>query len=205
MVESIYINSGRGCINCSGIWARGTPRKSPRPSPSESARSKPSCRQNPEAGLAAFTVPGQAKAVWRHDRSGPQGAGRHRHDGKVRPARDRNGAVRLSAAHDRPLQLARTPRSPRRNTCSRSPRSSNARRSRCSSGSAPHSSAPASPRTKLIQQLSDANPHRPPQHRPDPHHQAQLAAAPRRQHHRLPVPRACLPDCLVDSRSMRIL
>ena len=21
MVESIYINSGRGCINCSGIWA----------------------------------------------------------------------------------------------------------------------------------------------------------------------------------------
>jgi len=31
MVDSVFLNSGRGCINCSGIWARQASRHSPCP------------------------------------------------------------------------------------------------------------------------------------------------------------------------------
>jgi len=64
MAESIYINSGRGCINCSGIWASRHTREiaqalAERLGPIEA---KPPA--DPEAGLAAFTVQGMAAAVW---------------------------------------------------------------------------------------------------------------------------------------------
>jgi acyl-CoA reductase-like NAD-dependent aldehyde dehydrogenase len=64
MVESIYINSGRGCINCSGIWASRHTKEiaaaiAERVGPAEALPP-----QDPNAGLAAFTVPGMAKAVW---------------------------------------------------------------------------------------------------------------------------------------------
>ncbi len=64
MVESIYINSGRGCINCSGIWA---PRHTKEIAQAISERIgpiEPLPPNDPNAGLAAFTVPGMAKAVW---------------------------------------------------------------------------------------------------------------------------------------------
>lgn len=64
MAESVYINSGRSCINCSGIWASRHTKEiaaalAERIGPIEA---KPP--QDPEAGLAAFTVPNMAKAVW---------------------------------------------------------------------------------------------------------------------------------------------
>jgi hypothetical protein len=64
IAESIYINSGRGCINCSGVWASRHTKEiaaalAERLGPIEA---KPP--EDPEAGLAAFTVPGMAKAVW---------------------------------------------------------------------------------------------------------------------------------------------
>ena len=64
MVESVYINSGRSCINCSGIWASRHTREiaeaiAQRLGPVEA---KPPT--DPEAGLAAFTVPGMGKSVW---------------------------------------------------------------------------------------------------------------------------------------------
>lgn len=64
MAESIYINSGRGCINCSGVWASRHTKEiaaalAERIGPIEA---KPP--SDPEAGLAAFTVPGMAAAVW---------------------------------------------------------------------------------------------------------------------------------------------
>jgi acyl-CoA reductase-like NAD-dependent aldehyde dehydrogenase len=64
MVESIYINSGRGCINCSGIWASRHTKEiaaaiAERIGPIEALPP-----QDPNAGLAAFTVQGMAKAVW---------------------------------------------------------------------------------------------------------------------------------------------
>ncbi len=64
MVESVYINSGRGCINCSGIWAS---RHTAAIAEALAARLGPIEAlppDNPQAGLAAFTVPGMGKQVW---------------------------------------------------------------------------------------------------------------------------------------------
>lgn len=64
MVESIYLNSGRGCINCSGVWASRHTREiadalAERLGPIEALPP-----DDPKAGLAAFTVPGMGAAVW---------------------------------------------------------------------------------------------------------------------------------------------
>ena len=65
MVESIFINSGRGCINCSGHLGPRTPRRSPRRWPSGWPRCEALPPTDPEGGLAAFTVPGVAEAIWK--------------------------------------------------------------------------------------------------------------------------------------------
>lgn len=64
MVDSVYKNSGRGCINCSGVWASRHTREiadalAQRIGPIEALPP-----QHPDAGLAAFTIEGQAEAVW---------------------------------------------------------------------------------------------------------------------------------------------
>jgi acyl-CoA reductase-like NAD-dependent aldehyde dehydrogenase len=64
MAESIFINSGRGCINCSGVWASRHTREiadalAERLGPVEALPPT-----DPKAGLAAFTVPGMGAAVW---------------------------------------------------------------------------------------------------------------------------------------------
>src|SRR5215212_1635439 len=65
MAESIYLNSGRGCINCSGVWASRHTREiadalAERLGPIDALPP-----ENPKAGLAAFTVPGTGAAVWK--------------------------------------------------------------------------------------------------------------------------------------------
>jgi acyl-CoA reductase-like NAD-dependent aldehyde dehydrogenase len=65
MVESVLINSGRGCINCSGIWA---PRHTQEIAEAIAARigpTEPQPPDDPTAALAAFTVPGQAASIWK--------------------------------------------------------------------------------------------------------------------------------------------
>src|ERR1044072_1208944 len=64
MVESIAINSGRGCINCSGIWASRHTKEIAQAIAERIGPIEPLPPEDPKAGLAAFTVPGQAKAVW---------------------------------------------------------------------------------------------------------------------------------------------
>lgn len=64
MVESIYANSGRGCINCSGIWAS---RHTKEIGAALAARLGPievRPPQDPEAGLAAFTNKQMALGTW---------------------------------------------------------------------------------------------------------------------------------------------
>jgi acyl-CoA reductase-like NAD-dependent aldehyde dehydrogenase len=75
MVESIYLNSGRGCINCSGIWASRHTREiadalAERLGPIEALPP-----DNPQAGLAAFTVPGMGAAVWQQIEQDMKGDG----------------------------------------------------------------------------------------------------------------------------------
>lgn len=63
MVQSVFINSGRGCINCSGIWASRHTREIADALARRLASVRPLPPDNPEAGLAAFTVPGVADAI----------------------------------------------------------------------------------------------------------------------------------------------
>ena len=63
MVDSVLVNSGRSCINCSGIWA---PRHTREIADALAARLGPIAPlppDDPAAALAAFTVPGQAEAI----------------------------------------------------------------------------------------------------------------------------------------------
>ena len=63
MVESVFGNSGRGCINCSGIWASRHTREIADALAKRLAAVRPLPPDHPEASLAAFTVPGVARAI----------------------------------------------------------------------------------------------------------------------------------------------
>src|SRR5580765_2510256 len=63
MVDSVFLNSGRGCINCSGIWASRHTHEIADALAERLATVKPLPSQDPAAGLAAFTVPGIAEAI----------------------------------------------------------------------------------------------------------------------------------------------
>ena len=63
MVESIFLNSGRGCINCSGIWVSRHGRKIGDALAERLATVQPLPPEDPGASLAAFTVPGMADAI----------------------------------------------------------------------------------------------------------------------------------------------
>jgi len=63
MVESVASNSGRGCINCSGIWASRHAREIAEALAHRLAALQPLPPEHPEAPLAAFTVPGAAEAI----------------------------------------------------------------------------------------------------------------------------------------------
>jgi acyl-CoA reductase-like NAD-dependent aldehyde dehydrogenase len=65
MVESIYLNSGRGCINCSGVWASRHTREIADALAKRLGSIEALPPENPKAGLAAFTVPGMGAAVWK--------------------------------------------------------------------------------------------------------------------------------------------
>jgi acyl-CoA reductase-like NAD-dependent aldehyde dehydrogenase len=63
MVDSVFGNSGRGCINCSGIWASRHGREIADAIAERLAGVRPLPPEDPESSLAAFTVPGTADAV----------------------------------------------------------------------------------------------------------------------------------------------
>jgi acyl-CoA reductase-like NAD-dependent aldehyde dehydrogenase len=65
IAESVFINSGRGCINCSGVWAS---RHTKEIAHALAERLGPIDVKPPEdqqAALAAFTVPGAASQIWK--------------------------------------------------------------------------------------------------------------------------------------------
>ena len=63
MVESVVQNSGRGCINCSGIWASRHTRDIAEAIAQRLAKVVPLPPDHPDASLAAFTVHGAAEAI----------------------------------------------------------------------------------------------------------------------------------------------
>jgi acyl-CoA reductase-like NAD-dependent aldehyde dehydrogenase len=63
MVESVVINSGRGCINASGIWASRHTKPIAEAVADRLAKIEALPPTDPKAALAAFTVPGVADAI----------------------------------------------------------------------------------------------------------------------------------------------
>ncbi|MCZ6675427.1 MAG: aldehyde dehydrogenase family protein, partial [Verrucomicrobia bacterium] len=64
MADSVFLNSGRGCINCSGVWASRHTEKIAEALAERLGPVEPKPPEDPEASLAAFTVPGMARAIW---------------------------------------------------------------------------------------------------------------------------------------------
>jgi acyl-CoA reductase-like NAD-dependent aldehyde dehydrogenase len=63
MVDSVLVNSGRGCINCSGVWASRHTKEIAQAIAARIGPVQPLPPEDPKAALAAFTVAGQADAV----------------------------------------------------------------------------------------------------------------------------------------------
>lgn len=63
MVDSVYVNSGRSCISCSGIWASRHTAEIADALAQRLGPVQPLPMDDPKAGLAAFTLPGQAEAM----------------------------------------------------------------------------------------------------------------------------------------------
>src|SRR6059036_660855 len=63
MIDSVFLNSGRGCINCSSIWASRYTREIADAIARRLADVRPLPPDHPEASLAAFTVAGTAAAI----------------------------------------------------------------------------------------------------------------------------------------------
>jgi acyl-CoA reductase-like NAD-dependent aldehyde dehydrogenase len=64
MADSVFLNSGRGCINCSGIWASRHTQEIAQALAERLGPIAPKPPEDPESNLAAFTVPGAATAIW---------------------------------------------------------------------------------------------------------------------------------------------
>jgi acyl-CoA reductase-like NAD-dependent aldehyde dehydrogenase len=86
MVQSVFSNSGRGCINCSGIWASRHTREIADALAARMAEVRPLPPEDPVSSLAAFTVRGVADAISRDIDADLQAPGvtdytaRHRND-----------------------------------------------------------------------------------------------------------------------------
>lgn len=64
MIESIFANAGRSCINASGIWASRHTLEIAQAIAERLGPVEVKSPEDPECSLAAFTVPGAAKGVW---------------------------------------------------------------------------------------------------------------------------------------------
>src|SRR6266404_5924644 len=65
IADSVFLNSGRGCINCSGVWAPRHTRKIAQALAERLGPIPVLPPDDPQAGLAAFTVPGMAQSIWK--------------------------------------------------------------------------------------------------------------------------------------------
>jgi acyl-CoA reductase-like NAD-dependent aldehyde dehydrogenase len=63
MADSVLVNSGRGCINCSGIWVSRHAKKIAEAIAEKIGPVQPLPPEDPKSALAAFTVAGQADAI----------------------------------------------------------------------------------------------------------------------------------------------
>ena len=109
MVDSIYLNSGRGCINCSGIWASRHTRDIANALAERLGSIEALPPTDPKAGLAAFTIPGAAAAIWKQIEAGFKEEGVEHSTGPYGPRlveMERCGYLRPVIVHCRTSQPA---------------------------------------------------------------------------------------------------
>jgi acyl-CoA reductase-like NAD-dependent aldehyde dehydrogenase len=63
MADSVFVNSGRGCINCSGVWVSRHGKKIAEAIAAKIGPVQPLPPEDPKSAIAAFTVAGQADAI----------------------------------------------------------------------------------------------------------------------------------------------
>ncbi len=198
MVESVYANSGRGCINCSGIWASRHTREIADALAKRLAAVRPLKPDNPDASLAAFTIPGAADAISAAIDSSLQAEGVTDVTAKFREG----PRVVKDGLADYLLPTV---------VHSASPEAAIAKKEymfpfvtvvECPEAKMVEAIGPTLVCTAITQQARAAaqadrrRAHRSPEPRPGADDSAQLAPAPRRQHRRVPVPRPRVPDRL---------
>ena len=190
MADSVFINSGRGCINCSGIWASRHTEEIAEAIAEKHRPDRSRCRRKTRRpAWPRSPCPARPTASGSTIEADLKEAGVTDMTAKYGPRLVEAGALRLPAADDRALRLAGQRRSPRRNTCSRSPPSSKCPQDKMLEKIGPTLVCSAITEDKKFQRAADRrHAHRPAEHRPDPDDQAQLAAAARGQHRRFPVP-----------------
>ncbi|MEZ5354946.1 MAG: aldehyde dehydrogenase family protein [Bryobacteraceae bacterium] len=64
IADGVFLNSGRGCINTSGVWASRHTEEIAQALAERLGPIEPKPPEDPESTLAAFTIPGAAKAIW---------------------------------------------------------------------------------------------------------------------------------------------
>ena len=121
MVESIYANGGRSCINSSGVWASRHTR-SHRPSSGRTARTgRSQTARRPRGRPGGVHSPGNGTLCLADDRGGSARAGRQGYDVPVRAAIWSSASVVRTCARSSRTAIRRIARSRKRNTCSPSP------------------------------------------------------------------------------------
>ena len=102
MADSIYLNSGRGCINCSGVWASRHTKEIAQALAERLGPIEAKPPQDPQAGLAAFTIPGSAAGIWNAIEADLKEEGVEHSTGKYGPRlveMERCGYLRPTIAH----------------------------------------------------------------------------------------------------------
>lgn len=65
MADSVFLNSGRGCINCSGVWASRHTKEIAQALAERLGPVEVKSPEDPEATLAAFTNRDMSEAIWK--------------------------------------------------------------------------------------------------------------------------------------------
>ena len=188
MVDSVFVNSGRGCINCSGIWASRHTREIAEALAERMGPVQPLPPDDPKSALAAFTVAGQADAITAEIDKDLQAAGVHDMTAKF----GQRLVKKERCDYLRPTVIlcdSPEPASPRRSSCSPSATVVQCPQEKMLEAIGPTLvCSPITEDTKFQRALVDATHIDRLNIGPHPDDSAQLAAAARGQHRGFPVP-----------------
>ena len=106
MVDSIFLNGGRSCINCLGHLGLASHPGHRCGAGRTVGADRAQAAARPSSRLGRLHRPERRSRHLADDRSRPQGGRRDARDRAFRPSVGRNGTLRLPAADDRPLRLA---------------------------------------------------------------------------------------------------